>query len=267
LLQLATAITSGSLLHDLSELGRIALSTRTASADVSPDRTADAPGFLVVEDHPLFRAALLGVIGTEFPRSEVRQAISIGEALDSIASHGSPDLILLDLSMPGTTGLLGAYRVRVAAPRSALVIVSAHEDPRIVGGSIALGISGYILKSTPKAVLTPLLHDILGGAICLPGDLGNLAAAKDAEAEVRDLIKHLGRMTPKQLRVLDMICQGVQNKHVAHELDISVLTVKQHVTEILRKLDVRSRTEAIIALSKLQFGKPHSEIIKVETAG
>jgi DNA-binding NarL/FixJ family response regulator len=248
----------------LNELGCVALSTRAASADhLSPGGTADAPRLLVVEDHPLFRAALLGVIGAEFPDAEVLQAISINGALDTIASHGSPDLILLDLSMPGTTGLLGAYRVRVASPRSALVIVSAHEDPRIVGGSIALGISGYIPKSTSKAVLTPLLRDILGGAICLPRDLGGLAAAREAEAQVRDLIKQLGPMTPKQLLVLDMICQGLQNKHIAHELNISVLTVKQHVTEVLRKLGVRSRTEAIIALSKLEFGKRHPDVTTV----
>jgi len=173
----------------------------------------------------------------------------------SLVKEFVPDLILLDLSMPGTTGLLGAYRVRAAAPRSALVIVSAHDDPRIVGGAISLGISGYIPKSTPKLELARLLRGILEGAVCLPTRFRDTATARKAQAETRELVQQLGQFTAQQLRVLDMICRGLQNKHVAYELDISVTTVKVHVSEILRKLGVRSRTEAIIALSKLDFGK------------
>jgi DNA-binding NarL/FixJ family response regulator len=185
----------------------------------------------------------------------VLQATSIDSALDAIAARDGIDLILLDLSMPGTTGLLGAYRVRAAAPRSALVIVSAHDDSRIIGSAIALGISGYIPKSTPKSELARLLRIILEGGTSLPRRFPDGAAARKGQADTRELIRHLGQFTSQQLRVLDMICHGLQNKHIAYELDISVTTVKVHVSEILRKLDVRSRTEAIIALSKLDFGK------------
>jgi DNA-binding NarL/FixJ family response regulator len=213
---------------------------------------------LVVEDHPLFRAAMIGVIGTEFPDAEVLQATSVDGALDAISDGGDIDLILLDLSMPGTTGLLGAYRVRSAAPRSALVIVSAHDDPRIVGGAILLGVSGYISKSTPKAELTRMLHAILEGDVCLP----DCAGTKDGQVEVLSLFKHLARLTSQQLRVLNMICLGVQNKHIAHELKISITTVKVHVSDILRKLGVRNRTEAIIALSKLDFSqREHPQLV------
>ncbi|MFB9265972.1 LuxR C-terminal-related transcriptional regulator [Bradyrhizobium erythrophlei] len=220
-----------------------------------PVAAANAPRLLIVEDHPLFRAALIGVIGAEFPHAEVLQATSIDGALDVVAARDDLDLILLDLSMPGTTGLLGAYRVRAAAPRSALVIVSAHDDSRIIGSAISLGISGYIPKSTPKAELARLLRGILEGAVCLPKRFRDAAAARKGQADTRELLRHLGQLTSQQLRVLDMICHGLQNKHIAYELDISVTTVKVHVSEILRKLDVRSRTEAIIALSKLDFGK------------
>ena len=231
------------------------MTTTAPVADQPPVSKQGAPRLLIVEDHPLFRAALVGVIGAEFPDAEVLQATSIDAALDLITTSDNPDLILLDLSMPGTTGLLGAYRVRAAAPRSALVIVSAHDDSRIVGSAIALGISGYIPKSTPKAELAQLLRGILGGDVSLPKRFPDAAAAKKGKADTRDLLRHLGQMTAQQLRVLDMICRGLQNKHIAYELDISVTTVKVHVSEILRKLDVRSRTEAIIALSKLDFGK------------
>jgi len=232
-----------------------AVTTTAPLADEPPVGKAGSPRLLIVEDHPLFRAALIGVIGAEFPEAEVLQATSIDGALDIVTARDGLDLILLDLSMPGTTGLLGAYRVRAAAPRSALVIVSAHDDSRIIGSAIALGISGYIPKSTPKSELARLLRNILDGGVSLPTRFRDAAAARKGQADTRQLIQRLGPLTAQQLRVLDMICHGLQNKHIAYELDISVTTVKVHVSEILRKLDVRSRTEAIIALSKLDFGK------------
>lgn len=231
------------------------MTTTAPPTDQPPVSKTSAPRLLIVEDHPLFRAALIGVIGGEFPDAEVLQATSIDGALDIVVAREDLDLILLDLSMPGTSGLLGAYRVRAAAPRSALVIVSAHDDSRIVGSAISLGIAGYIPKSTPKAELARLLRGILEGDVRLPNRFRDTAAARKGQAETRELLRHLGQMTSQQLRVLDMICRGLQNKHIAYELDISVTTVKVHVSEILRKLAVRSRTEAIITMSKLDFGR------------
>lgn len=241
------------------------MNTTTISTDHEPPvSTAGVPRLLIVEDHPLFRAALISVIGAEFPNAEVLQATSIDGALDVIGGRGDHDLILLDLSMPGTTGLLGAYRVRAAAPRSALIIVSAHDDPRIVGGAIALGVSGYIPKSTPKAELARLLRGILDGAVCLPEYFRDCASAKRGQADVQEILQRLSQLTSQQLRVLDMVCHGLQNKQIAYELNICVTTVKVHVSDILRKLDVRSRTEAIIAVSKLDFGKP--DLVQVTAA-
>ena len=209
---------------------------------------------LVVEDHPLFRNALVGVVTTAFPEAEVFQATSIDGALDVLAAHGAVDLVLLDLSMPETTGLLGLFRVRVAAPRSALVVVSAHDDSRIIGGATALGVAGYIPKSTPKAEIARLIRSVLEeGASCFPKRQLDAAAAKRGRAAVKEILGSLGRLTSQQLRVLDMICRGLQNKHIAHELGISVTTVKVHVSDVLHKLEVRSRTEAIVRMSALDL--------------
>jgi DNA-binding NarL/FixJ family response regulator len=215
----------------------------------------NAPRILVVEDHPLFRAALIDVIRMAFPGAEVLQATSIGGALDVVTGGDAIDVILLDLSMPGTTGLLGALRVRIAAPRSALVIISAHDDSRIVGSAFALGISGYIPKSTPKGELAEFIRSILDGAVCVPRSLLEAPAAKQARADAQAILRELSALTPQQLCVLDMICRGLQNKQIAHELNISITTVKVHVTEVLRKLHVRSRTEAIVKISALDFNK------------
>jgi DNA-binding NarL/FixJ family response regulator len=219
-------------------------------------QAAGAPRFLVVEDHPLFRDALVDVVSTAFHGAEILQATSIDGALDVLAAHGAVDLVLLDLSMPGTTGLLGAFRVRVATPRSTLAIVSAHEDSRIAGSATAMGIAGYIPKSTPKAELAELIRSILDGAVCFPKRYQGAAAAKRARTDAKNLLGLLGRLTSQQLRVLDMICRGLQNKHIAYELGISVTTVKVHVSDVLRKLGVRSRTEAIVRMSALDFTSP-----------
>ena len=176
-------------------------------------------------------------------------------AVSILASKGSVDIILLDLSMPGTTSLLGAFRVRAAAPKSALVIVSAYESARIVGCAVALGIAGYIPKSTPKAELVRSIRLILEGEVQIPKHLHGRLEARRAGAEIQDLLRQLSCLTSQQLRVLDMIGQGLQNKHIAYELGISVTTVKVHVTDILRKLGVRSRTNAIIKVACLDLAR------------
>jgi len=226
--------------------------TRLADTMPTPGK-ASTVRLLVVEDHPLFRDALVSVVVDAFPNAEVFQAISIDGALDILASKGSVDVILLDLSMPGTTGLLGAFRVRVAAPKSALVIVSAYDSARVVRCAMSLGVSGYIPKSTPKAEIVQSIRSILEGEVCVPKRFHGSGITRGAGAEIRHLLRQLSRLTSQQLRVLDMICRGLQNKHIAYELDITVTTVKVHVTEILRKLGVRSRTNAIIKLSILDL--------------
>jgi DNA-binding NarL/FixJ family response regulator len=240
----------------VTERKRLRLSGTTFVGGGPSPTAAGAFRLLVVEDHPLFRDALVDVVSTAFPDAQILQATSIDGALDVLAARGAVDLVLLDLSMPGTTGLLGAFRIRLATPRSALVIVSAHEDLRIIGSATALGIAGYIPKSTPKAELAELIRSILDGAICFPKRYQDTTAAKRARADAKDLLGLLGLLTFQQLRVLEMICRGLQNKHIAYELGISVTTVKVHVSEVLRKLGVRSRTEAIVKMSALDFTEP-----------
>jgi DNA-binding NarL/FixJ family response regulator len=213
------------------------------------------PRLLIVEDHPLFCAALVDVIRMAFPDAEIRQATSIKATMELIAAGAPIDLILLDLSLPGTTGLLGAIRVRTAAPKSALVIVSAYDNPRVVGSAMSLGVSGFVPKSTSKSELAELIRGILGGSVCVPTRLINTPVAKQVRAEAQALLCELSVLTPQQLCVLDMICCGLQNKQIAYELNISITTVKVHVTEVLRKLHVRNRTEAIIKISLLDLNR------------
>ena len=124
--------------------------------------------FLIVEDHPLFREALESAVCLTNPEAIVLQATSIDEASEVLSSAQPIDLVLLDLSMPGTTGLSGVIRLRKAFPKAPIVIVSGYEDAQIVRSVLALGVSGYIPKSTSKQELAKAIQEVLQGTIYLP---------------------------------------------------------------------------------------------------
>ncbi|MBR0824542.1 response regulator transcription factor [Bradyrhizobium manausense] len=209
--------------------------------------------FLIVEDHPLFSEALESALQMEAPGAEVLQATSIDGALSLLSSTGAVDLILLDLLMPGTTGLSGIIRIRKAFPRIPVIIVSGYQDPQIIGSVLSLGVSGYILKSSSKQELAQSIGEVLRGAVCLPQAYRALARPQRFPVPAQDLLKRLHDLTPQQLRVLEMLKRGLQNKQIAYELKISETTVKVHVSDILRKLNVLSRTKAIVEMSRIDF--------------
>ena len=209
--------------------------------------------FLIVEDHPLFREALEGALRMVAPAADILQATSIDGALERVAATTDLDLILLDLSMPGTTGLSGIIRIRKAFPKIPVVIVSGHQDRQIVSGALSLGVSGYILKSSSKQELARSIGEVLRGSVCVPDAYRRRARPQRASGPAQDLLKRLHELTPQQLRVLEMLQRGLQNKQIAYELTISETTVKVHVSEILRKLNVLSRTKAIVEMSRIDF--------------
>lgn len=217
------------------------------------------PRFLIVDDHPLFREALESAICLVNPQAEILQAASIDDALTVLAARQGIDLILLDLSMPRTTGLSGVLRVRNAFPKIPVVIISGYEDHRIVSGVLALGVSGYIPKSISKRELANSISEVLRGSIYLPETYRDVATERRQKTSDRDLLMRLRNLTPQQLRVLDLIREGLQNKQISYELGISETTVKVHVSDILRKLKVFSRTKAIIEVSRINFSSLMSE--------
>ncbi|WP_035643633.1 response regulator transcription factor [Bradyrhizobium sp. ORS 375] len=207
---------------------------------------------LIIEDHPLFREALENAIRVALPDAELREATSIEAAIGLLSSPPRFDLILLDLSTPGTTGLSGVIRMRKSAPRTPILVVSAHQDPRLVAHVLALGVAGYVSKSASKEQLADAINSVLRGDVHVPAST-RVAPARRTRLPAQDLLKRLHDLTPQQLRVLDQIRCGLQNKQIAYELGISETTVKVHVSDILRKLQVASRTQAIIEMEKLDF--------------
>lgn len=211
---------------------------------------------LIVDDHPLFRDALAATIRLAHPDAVLHEADCIEAACAVLAANRGIDLTLLDLSMRGVSGFDGLITVRARFPRVPILIVSGHEDPRIARDALRHGAAGFVPKAMDKATLTRAIAEVLSGALFLPPGLAEAAAPSEGSRKT-PLPERLARLTPQQLRVLMMIRQGKLNKQIAHDLQVGDSTVKAHVSEILRKLEVISRTQIVIDTAQLDFERIH----------
>lgn len=202
---------------------------------------------VIVDDHPLFRNALQQALSSAFPAMIFEEAGNLDQVNAILGRDSDYDLVCLDLKMPGVQGFSGLVYLRAQFPSVPIVVVSGSEEPPIIRRSLDLGASGFIPKSTPPDVMRRAFEKILGGEIYSPA-LGEPTAA-DKEAD--GLARRLATLTPQQVRVLMMLREGLLNKQIAYQLDVSEATIKAHVSAILTKLDVDSRTQAVIAASKI----------------
>jgi DNA-binding NarL/FixJ family response regulator len=203
---------------------------------------------IIVDDHPLFRDAMKLSLGPALPDVAIAEAGSLDEVARQLDDDGDCDLVLLDLKMPGVQGLSGLAYLRAQYAGIPIAIVSGQEEPAIMRRALALGASGFIPKSTPAEQIRQAVKTILNGEIWAPAVIAEPTAE---EREVDDLSKRLATLTPQQVRVLMMLREGLLNKQIAYALDVSEATVKAHVSAILLKLNVDSRTQAVIAASKI----------------
>lgn len=206
--------------------------------------------FLIVDDHPLFREALHSAVSMAYPKVETIEATTVAEALETLKGGAPFDLALLDLNIPGVQGFDGLLQIRTSHPRLPVVIVSGHEDNRIISQALSYGAAGFIPKSSRKADLASAIREVMEGAVFVPQSYQpQPGAARDEDRS--ELMRRLSTLTPQQMRVLTMLRQGLLNKQIAYELQVGETTVKAHVSEILRKLHVYSRTQAVIEVSRL----------------
>jgi DNA-binding NarL/FixJ family response regulator len=204
--------------------------------------------FVIADDHPLFRGALKQAIAGLADVSSVLEAGDFESVKAIVAANEDIDIVLLDLSMPGASGLSGLISLRGIHATVPVVIVSAHDDPETIRRALELGASGFISKSASMDDIRNAIEAVLSGEISAPGDI-DLGVERDPE--ISDLIKRLQSLTPQQTRVLGMLAEGLLNKQIAYELGVSEATIKAHVSAILQKLGVDSRTQAVILLSKI----------------
>ena len=207
-----------------------------------------ATRIIVADDHPLFRGALRQAVSTLLPGSQVVEANGLDELTGLLGKGQDVDLILLDLTMPGVQGFSGLIYLRAQHPDVPVVIVSANEDPVVIRRAIEFGASGFIPKSLGSDRIGEAIQAVLAGDAWTPPDV-DLSAGEDRETA--DLVRRLATLTPQQLRVLMMLSEGLLNKQIAYELSVSEATVKAHVSAILQKLAVDSRTQAVIAVARI----------------
>ena len=187
-----------------------------------------------------------------FGGSAIGEAGTFEEVTKLLERDGDVDLILLDLSMPGVRGFSGLMYLRAQYPSLPIVVVSANDDPAVIRRCMAFGASGYIPKTLGIEALRQAISRVLEGEAWTPPEVD---LSRDADAETRAMIARLSSLTPQQVRVLMMLSGGLLNKQIAHELGVSEATVKAHVSAILQKLGVDSRTQAVIAAGRIEAGQ------------
>ena len=207
--------------------------------------------FVIVDDHPLFREAMLSAVTAAFPDADVVEAGTLTSAFELLAGSAGTDLILLDLSMKGVTGFDGLVEMRTRFPRTPVLVVSGMDEPEIMREAIRCGAAGFVPKASGKALLAEAMAQVLDGGVFLPKDLRRPPAGGARGRS--DMLERLRSLTPAQMRVLSLVKRGKLNKQIAYELSVGESTVKAHISEIMRKLGVSSRTQAVIETSALEF--------------
>ena len=208
---------------------------------------------LIVDDHPLFRHALIQAVRYSFPQAQIHETAAVNEFYERLENGPEPDLVLLDLNLPGASGFSALVHVRAQYPALPIIVVSAHEETSIIQRAIAHGAVGYIPKSAHPSHIGEAIRHVLEGDIWLPPNLPTNLSFDPRAADETALVERIQSLTPQQFRVLMMVAEGLLNKQIAYELKVSEATIKAHVTAIFRKLGVQNRTQAVLAISALNI--------------
>jgi DNA-binding NarL/FixJ family response regulator len=206
------------------------------------------PTILIADDHPLFRGALRQALTSALPDTTLLEAGSFDAVTKALADGKDVELILLDLTMPGVQGFSGLLVLRADYPHLPVMVVSANDEPGVVRRCIEFGASGFMPKTLEAEAMAAAVQSVLDGNVWVPAGI-DLSSPQDSETT--GTIKRLMTLTPQQVRVLMMLSEGLLNKQIAYELSVSEATVKAHVSAILQKLGVDSRTQAVILASKI----------------
>jgi DNA-binding NarL/FixJ family response regulator len=212
-------------------------------------RLSEMVRVLIADDHPLVLGALREAVSGAIPGAEIAEATDFESLAAALEETPDMDLVLLDLTMPGVRGFSGLLFLRSERPGVPVIVVSANEDRAVMRHCIDFGAAAYVPKSLDVETMRAAIRKVLEGGQWTPPDL-DLNAEPTREASA--LVRRLSSLTPQQVRVLMMLSQGLLNKQIAYELSVSEATVKAHVSAILQKLGVESRTQAVILAAKIE---------------
>ena len=206
--------------------------------------------FLIADDHPLYREALVSALQLLFKNVDIIQSDGLDPTLDALQKNSDFDLVLLDLNMPGCDNFYGLIRVTQDFPQVPVAVVSASDSVEVVSTVMSLGAKGFIPKSTATQTIANALKWIMHGNNWLPE---GMQSKIDNIKPTVDVARLVGGLTPKQFQVLKLLQNGLLNKQIAFDLNITEATVKAHISGVFRKLNVNTRTQAVLLFKNLDI--------------
>ncbi|QUJ76763.1 response regulator transcription factor [Sulfitobacter albidus] len=222
--------------------------SKVPSSQPAPD-PAIGSWALIVDDHPLFCDALELTLKSIADFNIVRTSNCLEAALKELDALPAPDLILLDLNLPDVSGLDGLLQLKRRAETAQIIVVSSMADNAVVHSAIAAGASGFVPKHSARTTFKDALDAIRAGSVYKPT---GYVEGEEITQEAQNIAR-LSSLTNQQARILQAICEGKLNKQIAYDLSIAETTVKAHVTAIMRKLGVQSRTQAVLVAHESKF--------------
>jgi DNA-binding NarL/FixJ family response regulator len=201
----------------------------------------DKVRILIADDHTMVREGLRKLLQTD-ASIEIIDEVGDGQGAINVARKEKPDLILMDINMPGTSGLAATLIIKKELPAIKVIAITIYEDEEVVE-MVKAGVSAYILKDVAGSELISTIHKVMAGEVVIhPRVAHRLIKELVRNENKKDEIK----LTRREKDVLDLLVQGSSNRNIANIMFISEKTVKNHLTSIFRKLDVKDRTQAAV---------------------
>jgi DNA-binding NarL/FixJ family response regulator len=200
---------------------------------------------LIVDDHPVFRDGLAGLLAT-MPEVEVAGAAGTAEEALAAVAQSAPDVVLMDLNLPGASGVEATRRVAQVSPRTAVLVVTMVDDDDSVFAALAAGARGYVLKGASGEEIAAALRTVAAGGAVFGAGIATLLLARNQGARSAPALSPGQDLTAREREVLNLLADGASNRHIARSLGISLKTVQNHVSRILDKLQAADRTQAAL---------------------
>jgi len=214
---------------------------------------------LLADAQVLFRAGMRQLLPALGAGVDIVEAGHVEALMAALERAPAIDLLLIDPTSPGMGGTAALQAIRAAHPDLPVVVLSASEEKPAIDRALMLGARGYITKTTPGELTLAALRLVLSGGIYVPATfLAQHMAASDTPSHAA--IAGAASLTPRQREVLDLLARGCPNKEIAQRLGMAVGTVKIHMTAILRALEVKNRTQAVLAAMAMGFGRDRGQV-------
>lgn len=204
---------------------------------------------VIADDHELARAGLRAMLAGQPELEVVGEAANGKDAVD-LCKRLQPDLVLLDVRMPGQDGLATCQAIKLECPATSVILITVHEDPKDLLEAFKAGAAGYVLKDISRYELVTALQRVLRGESMLNKEVV-IHMLESLAKETPSVSVSANLLTPREHEVLQLLTQGLTNREIARKLIVSVSTVKIHVEHILAKLDVSDRTQAAVRAIEL----------------